>query len=240
MGKNKEKKEDEQEIQEDEFEEETRELPEVEVGDFVKVKQSFDESVVKAVLEMDYVEDHYWDNIKLGLMVVACLFAMVAQFYPMPFPESRPLLGVCCVAYFTASTILQMIVTYIEKDCIMTTLPIPSSSSSSDKDKDEDCKINKNRAGGIYGLRISTTFPRFSYDFTVIVQENIKEDTTPPPPTLGDMCSMRFKIHDYLTEDGKFDDERFERNVQSVIKDFENKDFYKDKLWVQSRKEKTS
>jgi hypothetical protein len=49
---------------------------------------------------------------------------MVAQFYPMPFPDSRPLLGVCCAAYFTASSVLQLIVTYLEKDCIMTTAPV--------------------------------------------------------------------------------------------------------------------
>jgi hypothetical protein len=49
------------------------------------------------VVDLGYKENHYWDNIKLLLMMVACAFAMVAQFYPMPFPQSRPLLGVCCV-----------------------------------------------------------------------------------------------------------------------------------------------
>lgn len=49
------------------------------------------------VVDLGYTENYYWDNIKLLLMVVACAFAMVAQFYPMPFPKSRPLLGVCCI-----------------------------------------------------------------------------------------------------------------------------------------------
>jgi hypothetical protein len=48
-------------------------------------------------VDLGYSENYYWDNIKLLLMVVACAFAMVAQFYPMPFPQSRPLLGVCCI-----------------------------------------------------------------------------------------------------------------------------------------------
>ena len=75
------------------------------------------------IVDLGFDEHFYWDNIKLGLMVVACAFAMVAQFYPMPFPESRPLLGVCCVSYFLASTIIQLIVSYVEQDAILTTQP---------------------------------------------------------------------------------------------------------------------
>jgi hypothetical protein len=97
--------------------------------------------------------------------VVACLFAMVAQFYPMPFPDSRPLLGTCCVAYFASSTILQFIVTYVEKDCIMTTLPV-----NLEQDSRSENISNKTRAGGSTGLRINTIFPRFSYDYTVSIQ----------------------------------------------------------------------
>ena len=77
---------------------------------------------------------------------------------------------------------------------------------------------------------------------------------------------MRFKINDYFTEEvsipslppsalsmrrnlisifffpskGMFDDERFERHVASVVKDFENKEYYTDKAWANvTKKEKT-
>eukprot|EP00614_Pseudopedinella_elastica_P009888 CAMPEP_0172584126 /NCGR_PEP_ID=MMETSP1068-20121228/3716_1 /TAXON_ID=35684 /ORGANISM="Pseudopedinella elastica, Strain CCMP716" /LENGTH=292 /DNA_ID=CAMNT_0013378205 /DNA_START=22 /DNA_END=904 /DNA_ORIENTATION=- len=222
------KKEDEDE-QEGEFEEESRELEQVELGDFVKVKQVLDESVVKAVLELDYTENQYWDNIKLVLMVVACLFAMVAQFYPMPFPESRPLLGVCCFSYFVASTVLQLIVTYIEKDCIMVTGPVTGPADQSPKDGAE--MLNKTRAGGKLGLRIRTNFPRFSYDYSVAIQLNVKEEPGAPPP---DVTSMRFKINDYFTEDGFYDEERFVRHVQSVLKDFEAGEYYLERAWANS------
>ena len=66
----------------------------VDTGDSVKVKQTLDEAVVKAVLDHGYEEHHTLDNAKLLLMLVACSFAMVAQFWPIPFPKSRPLLGV--------------------------------------------------------------------------------------------------------------------------------------------------
>ena len=55
------------------------------------------------------------DNIKLLIMFVSCLFAMTAQFYPMPFPQSRPLLGFCCFSYALLSAVLQYIVTFIDK-----------------------------------------------------------------------------------------------------------------------------
>ena len=74
-----------------------------------KVKQVLDESLVACVLQQGYDEDQTLENVKLGLMAVACFLAMTAQFYPMPFPESRPLLGGCCFGYFLLSTVLQFI-----------------------------------------------------------------------------------------------------------------------------------
>ena len=106
-------------------------------------------------------ENYFYDNIKLTLMLVACAFAMVAQFYPMPFPESRPLLGVCCLAYFLASTIIQLIVSYAEQDAILTTQPL--------------------EGGKEGGLRVRTQFPRFQDEYTVILEEvGVKE-----PPTVS-------------------------------------------------------
>jgi len=94
-------------------------------------------------------------------MLVACAFAMVAQFYPMPFPESRPLLGVCCLAYFLASTIIQLIVSYAEQDAILTTQPLEGG-----------------REGGV---RVRTQFPRFQDEYTVILEEVGLKD----PPTVS-------------------------------------------------------
>ena len=56
-------------------------------------------------------------------MFFACLAALCAQFYPMPFPSSIPLLIVCCAIYFIISMILTAIVTFIDKDTIILTRP---------------------------------------------------------------------------------------------------------------------
>lgn len=121
----------------------------VDTGDSLKMKQVMDEATVKGVLEKGYDEVHFIDNLKIGLMVVACIFAMCAQFCPIPFPKCRPVLGVCCSGYFVFSGILQLVVKFLEKDTILVTKP---------------------RGSSAHGLRVRTDFPRFQNDFTIIVQ----------------------------------------------------------------------
>jgi hypothetical protein len=100
----------------------------IETGDSVKVKQVFDEAIVDAVRESGYEQNFFWENIKLSLMFISCVFAMVAQFFPIPFPASRPLLGICCASYFILSVVLQYIISFIDKDTVMITNPVPVSS----------------------------------------------------------------------------------------------------------------
>ena len=96
----------------------------IETGDSVKVKQVLDDATIKAIIEGGGYEANFsWENTKLLLMFISCVFAMVAQFYPLPFPISRPLLAVCCAAYFVISTVLQYFVTFVDKDTILFTKP---------------------------------------------------------------------------------------------------------------------
>ena len=77
------------EEEEEVFEEDELELLQVDLGDMIKLKQILDEAVAATVLEK-LEEDYRLDNFKLAIMIAACLFAVVAQFAPIPFPESRP------------------------------------------------------------------------------------------------------------------------------------------------------
>merc|ERR1712232_331624 len=117
-----------------EYEEDEMELLQVDLGDMVKLKQVLDEAVASVLLEkLD--EDYRWDNFKLSIMALACIFAMVAQFAPIPFPESRPILGVCGCAYFFLSGVLQLIATFIDKDSILLTKPLSPDTESGEKAK---------------------------------------------------------------------------------------------------------
>ena len=92
----------------------------IETGDSVKVKQVLDDAINETLInQTDFEPNYFWENLKLLLMFLSCCFAMIAQFYPIPFPDSRPLLGLCCAMYFIISTILQLMITYIDKDIIL-------------------------------------------------------------------------------------------------------------------------
>jgi len=103
----------------------------IETGDSVKVKQVLDDALVEIIVNQGFEANYSWDNVKLLLMLVSCVFGLVAQFYPLPFPESRPLLALCCAMYFIISGVLQFIVTFVDKDTILFVRPKAVSASLS-------------------------------------------------------------------------------------------------------------
>ena len=200
----------------------------VDTGDSVKVKQTLDEAVVKAVLDHGYEEHHTLDNAKLLLMLVACSFAMVAQFWPIPFPASRPLLGVCCSMYFVLSGILQLVVWFVERDAIMFTAhPMPTLAPGG-----ADGGGGGGAGGGAppappkrapgdaraIGLRIRSSFPRFQEFYTLTVQLNKPEGTT---PTTTEVWS----VGQFFDAEGVFWEAGFCDAVEKLLATFEAKKF---------------
>jgi signal peptidase complex subunit 2 len=132
------------------------ELLQVDLGDMVKVKQVLDEAVSASLLDNSKLpEDVHWDTMKLIIMATACVFAMVAQFAPISFPESRPLLGVCGSCYFLLSGLLQFMTTYIDQDVILWTLKQEKSS---------------NPLLQTHGVRVRSNLPRFSEYYSVVLE----------------------------------------------------------------------
>jgi len=182
------------------------ELLQVDAGDMVKLKQILDETVAGTFVEMDIREDHYLDNIKLTLMTVACAFAMIAQFSPVPFPECRPLLGVCCCVYFLLSGVLQLIATYLDRDAIMVTQP------ALEGGKNEDMKK--------YGLRIRTSMPRFDEFYSVVIEFQGLKDSP--------FVKKTWSVGQFFDAEGMFDEIGLMEAVEAVFKRFEKADYDKD------------
>jgi len=195
-------KEDEETYEEDELE-----LLQVDLGDMVKMKQVLDEAVAAAVLE-HVPEDYRWDNFKLCIMAGACVFAMIAQFAPIPFPESRPILGVCCVCYFIVSGILQFITTFIDKDSILSTKPV------------EKCETNKEMEQ--YGLRVRSSLPRFSEWYTVILEFQKPKETGPSPKV-----EQKWSVGKFFDKEGYFDEVGLTQEISKLVKRFQTKDYEK-------------
>ena len=149
----------------------------IETGDSIKVKQVLDDATMAAITEAGYEPNYSWDNFKLLLMFFSCVFAMAAQFYPMPFPDSRVLLAVCCALYFIISTVLQLIVVFVDKDTIMFVKPKPGVVD--------------------HEMRIRTNFPRFQEYFSVVIQGRDEQS----PATTAKMY-----VGKYFTSKGEFDE----------------------------------
>lgn len=184
----------EEEVDDDEdYEEDELELLQVDLGDMVKLKQILDESVASAILEQ-MEEDYRLDNFKLAIMVSACLFAVVAQFAPIPFPASRPLLGICCCIYFILSGVLQLITTFIDKDSILLTKPL--------------VKNDKNRDMEKHGVRVRSQLPRFSEWYTVILEFQGRENSP--------LAEQKWSVGQFFDKEGMFDEIGLIKEVQSL------------------------
>lgn len=191
------------------------ELLQVDTGDMVKVKQVLDEAVAGAFLDtVELTEDHRLENMKLGIMTVACIFAMVAQFAPMPFPESRPVLGICCASYFILSGVLQLIATFVDKDAIMVTLPTATELDYG--------KVNKDMTR--YGLRIRTSFPRFDEFYSIVIEFEKKPDTP--------FVKKTWSVGKFFDGEGFFDEIALIEEVEGLFQKFKNKNYDKEKSTI--------
>ena len=217
--------EEEEDDDEEEEEEEEMELLQVDVGDMIKVKQILDETVAATVLEQ-IDEDYHFDNFKLLLMAIACAFAMVAQFAPLPFPESRIVIGVCCASYFVLSTVLQLITTIIDQDCILLTRPLPKDGKKDDpndidiigrtiyRKSPKDIK-NKDLFG--YGVRVRSQFERFSEWYTVILEFEQKKDTP--------CVEQKWSVGQFFDTEGMFDEIGLQMEVEKLYRRLEDADY---------------
>lgn len=174
------------------------ELLQVDLGDMVKMKQVLDEAVVLAVNQ--HVEEEYsWDNLKLMIMFAACVSACVAQFVPIPFPESRPILGICGALYFLLSGVLQFITTFIDKDAILLTKPVENAPKT-------------NTDMGKYGMRIRSQLPRFSEWYTVIVQFQLEDKNAVSP-----YVDQTWSVGQFFDKEGYFDEVGLTQRVDQLL-----------------------
>lgn len=179
----------------------------IETGDSIKVKQVLDDSTIACITEKCGYEANYTsDNWKLGLMFTACCFALTAQFYPVPFPKSIPLLGVCCATYFILSGIVQCIITFIDKDRILTT-------------KESKTYVNGDLGSQKEALDIRTSFPRYQEWFTLIVHKH--GDKGAGSDTNPERAVAEMYVGKYFTTSGDFDENRYHQDVRAHIKRFE-------------------
>jgi signal peptidase complex subunit 2 len=182
----------EEEAEDEDFEEDELELLQCDLGDMIKLKQILDEAVAASILEkLD--EDYRLDNFKLTIMIIACIFAVIAQFAPIPFPDSRPVLGICCCCYFVLSGVLQLITTFIDKDSILLT---KAHATTKNKDLLEN------------GVRVRSQFPRFSEWYTVVLEYQGRDESP--------LVEQRWSVGQFFDKEGMFDEIGLQMEVEKL------------------------
>lgn len=208
-------------VEKSETEESVIELHQVDTGDIIKVKQVLDETVVSALANTSQLkENHHVGNVKLILMALACGFAAVAQFAPIPFPENRLLLGVCGTIYFILSGILQLILWFVEDDAIMITYPDGTS-------------------GEKKGLRVRTAFPRYTEFFTLMLEYEDRKELKKKGESPVEFVKETWSVGNFFDVDGYFDAAGFDKAVDGVYERFKKKQFdVEDEDFTGSKKQK--
>ena len=141
-------------------------------------------------------EDLSWGNMKMAIMIVSCVAALVSQFYPLPFPENRMLLGVCVVIYFLLSGVLQFMVTFLDRDVTYRSLNAPPGDFG---------------AGGRAVLR--TSLPKGQATYTLIVEL----------PQGHEVWTHKVSIGNYYTSTGTLVPERVKKDVESIVESVKRK-----------------
>ena len=167
-----------------------------------------DDATIEHVVEScGYDANFAAENIKLALMFLSCVFAMVAQFYPKPFPENRPILGVCCAAYFILSTILQFIISYIDVDMVMTTL-----------DKKEYNGDDEKSFKTLPAIVVRTDFQKYQEWFTLKVHYTTDKSDAKVNKRIS---VAKMYVGKYFTEAGEFCEDVYVKDLKTHIKRFE-------------------
>lgn len=160
----------------------------INTGDGVTLKAQLDDNIIKVLGETGFTEDHFWSNVKLLLLSGASIVALVAQFYPMPFPDSRTLLAVCCVLYLVFNVVLQVITWFVEQDKIA---------------------VMRTKVGADeLRLVVRTSLPRFNHMYTVQLED---------AATGKQLAKLEKSVGCYYTEEGEYAHELFEADVNRCV-----------------------
>eukprot|EP01061_Rhynchopus_euleeides_P034921 TRINITY_DN5890_c0_g1_i3.p1 TRINITY_DN5890_c0_g1~~TRINITY_DN5890_c0_g1_i3.p1 ORF type:complete len:235 (+),score=79.73 TRINITY_DN5890_c0_g1_i3:99-707(+) len=95
----------------------------VDIQDAKSIWHALDDKVLQLLEKEGYVPDWWMSNVKMALGLTAIGVAVVSMVVPVPFPDNRLILAVCVGLYALFSSIMQALMTYVEKDCVFLSRP---------------------------------------------------------------------------------------------------------------------
>ena len=119
----------------------------VNISDSKAIRHALDDKLQVLMVESGYVADNWMSNWKIALGLAAISVAILCHVVPVPFPENRIIVGSCCVFYAIFSGIMQLLISYVEKEIVFLS--------------QADAKGRR--------VRVRTHMPNFSAEYKVIV-----------------------------------------------------------------------
>lgn len=194
----------------------------VDTGDSIKVKQTFDDAISDIMGDYQppdgnskpYKQNTISENFKMIIMFTSCLLGLLAQFYPLPFPDNLPLAALCAAGYFAICTLYQYFVFLVEKDII--------------------CRYSA-PDGSIIIFR--SAFPRFQEHYSIVLQRMEGSGSGSgskggsksmlsmlfgagginPPANEAMSVAAELYVGNYFTERGEFYEEGFRADLLQLV-----------------------
>lgn len=163
----------------------------VNVLDQSAVKRSLDDALVKLVELAGYRIDYRLSNVRLALMIVACLVALYCQFGIGEFPTHKNSQMVLVFVYGGLSIAAQFIYFFFEKDIVAKTYSNEEMSSSS-------------------GLQIESSMDKGDEMITVKCKFRKKLYA-------GIVETFSRTVGEYFSKDGELDEEKFQKDLLRAI-----------------------
>eukprot|EP00475_Leptophrys_vorax_P029784 TRINITY_DN4402_c0_g1_i2.p2 TRINITY_DN4402_c0_g1~~TRINITY_DN4402_c0_g1_i2.p2 ORF type:complete len:201 (-),score=16.04 TRINITY_DN4402_c0_g1_i2:12-614(-) len=168
------------------------------LDDHVMLKRHLDEVATDIIISRGYDEDHRLGNLKMAVCAFACAVACAAQFYPRKFPDNRALLLACIAIYIALNVLLQLIVTFKEKNYFLFTYP----QSGMFAQTGLALSSRMDRACDIYHLRI--------------------ESADPSSASAHRPVELSKSITKWYTSDGLLAEDLFLEDVQRLVEQYED------------------
>ncbi len=91
------------------------------IGDTAEIQATLDQHTEDAITPLGHAVDHFViDRVIVGGFICTALGAL-SHFYPMPFPQSRPMIAFCVVGYYAVQGYLLYIEKTVEKGFFLRT-----------------------------------------------------------------------------------------------------------------------
>ena len=131
---------------------------------------------------------------------ISCVCAGIAQLWPGEYPETKVVLMTCCGIYYVCAVWLQYIASFVECGWFVFTQPKATATWSKEA-----------------GIALTSYMERYDYEYTLCVEvrpgsgvENPKEEV-----------KLVKGLNDYFDSDGYLAHEIFERDIERLLKRFE-------------------